>query len=238
QTQQAPTTTVISQDQVNQVPQQRIKVDVVGSSIKRTLEDQALPVQVMTRDDIARSGVQNMEQLMAKISATASTGGVFGGPLAGTETYGQSGVSLRGLGANRTLVLLDGNRVTPFAQELATGVDINSIPVSAIERVEVLTDGASSIYGSDAVAGVINFVLRRNFTGVQVGYEYNVPTPSGNGGTTSNWWGSVGYGDLTKDKFNVTASYQHKNEYSLIAADRNFAQSGNVNPFFVNAATP
>ena len=237
QTQQAPTTTVISADQLPP-PQQRIKVDVIGSSIKRTLEDQSLPVQIMTKDDISRSGVQNMEQLMAKISATASTGGVFGGQLAGVETYGQSAVSLRGLGANRTLVLLDGQRVTPFAQELATGVDINAIPVSAIERVEVLTDGASSIYGSDAVAGVINFVLRRNFTGVTVGYEYDTPTSSGEGGTTSNWWGSVGYGDINKDKFNVTGSYQQKKETSLIAADRNFAQSGNVPPFFVNAATP
>ena len=206
----------LAQDVTTPTPSsQTIKVDVVGSSIKRSLEDQSLPVQVITRDDIARSGVTNMEQLMQKISATSSAGGLSGGTLSGVSTYGQSAVSLRGLGAVRTLILLDGLRVTPFAQEAATGVDINSIPISAIERVEVLTEGASSIYGSDAVAGVINFVLRRNFTGATVGYEYDWPTRAG-GGSTSNVWGSIGFGDLATDKFNVTASFQSKFERSLV----------------------
>ena len=133
--------------------------------------------------------------------------------------------------------------MTPFAQEFAgggiagNGVDINSIPISAIERVEVLTDGASSIYGSDAIAGVLNFVLRRNFTGVTAGYEYDQPTRSG-GGWTSNAWASGGYGDLTKDGWNVTGSFQCKKEGALQSADRDFAKSGNVPPFFANAATP
>ncbi len=194
----------------------KIKVDVVGSGIKRSLEDQSLPVQVLTKEDIQRSGVQNMEQLVQKITATATAGAINGASLATAETFGSSGVSLRGLGAKRTLILLDGQRIAPFAQELSNGVDINAIPVSAIERVEVLTDGASSVYGSDAVAGVINFVLRRNFTGVTVGYEYDTPTRSG-GGKTDNFWISGGYGDLTKDRFNVTLSYQYKKEDSLLA---------------------
>ena len=220
-------------------PATNIKVEVVGSSIKRSLEDQALPVQILTNQDISRAGVQNMEQLVQKISATATTGATGGGTLAGTETYGQSSVSLRGLGSQRTLLLLDGQRMAPFAQEFANGVDINAIPISAVERVEVLTDGASSVYGSDAVAGVINFVLRRNFTGATVGYEYDRPTthPSA-GGTTNNWWGSVGYGDISKDKYNFTVSYQNKQEYTLSASDRDFAKSGNVPPFLSNAATP
>jgi iron complex outermembrane receptor protein len=224
-------------------PENKIKVEVVGSSIKRSLEDESLPVQVITKEDIARSGVQNMEQLIAQISATATTGSLNGAAGAGLSTYGASFASLRGLGASRTLVLLDGQRMTPFAQEFAgagisgNGVDINSIPISAIERVEVLTDGASSIYGSDAIAGVINFVLRRNFTGVTAGYEYDAPTESG-GGKTNNFWVSGGYGDILKDKWNITGSYQYKKETALWSYDRDFAKSGNVPPFYINGATP
>jgi iron complex outermembrane receptor protein len=221
----------------------RIKVEVVGSSIKRSLEDQSLPVQVLTREDIARSGVQNMEQLIQTIAATATTGTINGATGAGVSTYGASFASLRGLGSNRTLILLDGQRMTPFAQELngggisGNGVDINSIPIAAIDRVEVLTDGASSIYGSDAIAGVINFVLRRNFQGFTAGYEYNTPTDSG-GGQVNNVWVSGGYGDLVADKFNVTGTYQYKKEKPLWSSNRDFSKSGNVPPFFANAATP
>ena len=209
----------------------RIKVEVVGSSIKRSLEDQSLPVQVLTREDIARSGVQNMEQLIQTIAATATTGTINGATGAGVSTYGASFASLRGLGSNRTLILLDGQRMTPFAQELngggisGNGVDINSIPIAAIDRVEVLTDGASSIYGSDAIAGVINFVLRRNFQGFTAGYEYNTPTDSG-GGQVNNVWVSGGYGDLVADKFNVTGTYQYKKEKPLWSSNRDFSKSG------------
>jgi iron complex outermembrane recepter protein len=230
----------MAQDQPAPSPESRIKIEVVGSSIKRSLEDQALPVQVFTKEDIARLGVQNIEQLIQKITASASMGAINGATSAGTETFGQSSVSLRGLGSRRTLVLLDGQRVAPFAQELTGlggGVDINAIPVSMIERVEVLTDGASSVYGSDALAGVINFVLRRNYTGVTVGYEYDWPTRSG-GGTTNNFWVNAGYGDINKDKFNFTLGYQNRRESTLSAADREFSKSGNVPPFFANGATP
>ena len=107
--------------QTSTAPDVQLKVDVVGSGIKRYLEDQSLPVTIMNAEDIKRSGVQNMEQLMQKISATATTGSVNGATLAGQSSYGQSSVSLRGLGAKRTLVLLDGMRLTPFAQECERG---------------------------------------------------------------------------------------------------------------------
>ncbi len=223
--------------QTSTAPDVQLKVDVVGSGIKRYLEDQSQPVTIMNAEDIKRSGVQNMEQLIQKISATAGTGATFGAQLAGQSTYGSSGVSLRGLGATRTLVLLDGMRLTPFAQELSSGVDINSIPISAIDRVEVLLDGASSIYGSDAEAGVINFRLRRDYTGATVGYEYDNPTRSG-GGSTQNVWASLGVGELHKDRYNLTLNFQYKNENSLLAADRNFSKTANLPPYFVSGATP
>ncbi len=228
---------VVAQDTT--APDVKLKVDVVGSGLKRYLEDQSLPVTIMTADDIKRAGVQNMEQLMQKISATAGTGAVTGSTLAGQSSYGQSSVSLRGLGANRTLVLLDGMRLTPFAQEIGNGVDINSIPISAIDRVEVLTDGASSIYGSDAVGGVINFRLRRDYTGASVGYEYDTPTRGGgSGGVTNNVWASVGLGELKKEKYNLTLNFQHKEETALLAAARNFSRTANLPPFYVAGATP
>ena len=215
----------------------KLKVDVIGSGVKRYLEDQSLPVTIITSEDIKRSGVQNMEQLMQSISATATSGSINGASLAGNSVYGQSSVSLRGLGATRTLILLDGMRMTPFAQELSNGVDINSIPISAIDRVEVLLDGASSIYGSDAVAGVINFRLRRDFTGATVGYEYREPTRDG-GGWANNVWASLGVGELKKDKYNLSLNFQNKNEGTLRATDRSFSKTGNVPPFLSSAATP
>jgi len=215
----------------------KIKVDVVGSGIKRYLEDQAQPVTILTKEDIARSGVQNMEQLIQKISATAGTGATFGAQLAGQSTYGSSGVSLRGLGATRTLVLLDGMRLTPFAQELSSGVDINAIPISAIDRVEVLLDGASSIYGSDAEAGVINFRLRRDYTGATVGYEYDTPSRKG-GGDSQNFWASLGLGELKTDRYNLTLNFQYRHEQSLLAADRDFSKTSNLPPYYVSGATP
>lgn len=229
---------VAAQAPINTTPDVQLKVDVVGSGIKRYLEDQSQPVTIMTSDDIKRLGVQNMEQLLQKISATAGTGATFGATLAGTSTFGSSGVSLRGLGATRTLVLLDGMRLTPFAQELSSGVDINAIPISAIDRVEVLLDGASSIYGSDAEAGVINFRLRRDYTGATVGYEYDWPTRGGGGGRTNNLWASVGVGELKKDNYNLTLNFQYKREDSLLASTRSFSRTGNQPPYLAAAATP
>ena len=225
--------------QVPATPDVQLKVDVVGSGIKRYLEDQAQPVTIMTSEDIKRIGVQNMEQLMQKISATAGTGAPFGAQLAGQSTYGSSGVSLRGLGATRTLVLLDGMRLTPFAQETEQrGRHQCQIPISAIDRVEVLLDGASSIYGSDAEAGVINFRLRRDYTGATAGYEYDWPTRGGGGGRTNNLWASVGVGELKTDKYNLTLNFQWKREDSLVASTRDFSKTANLPPYFVAGATP
>ncbi len=118
------------------------------------------------------------------------------------STYGQTSVSLRGLGPERTLVLVNGRRLAPFAGDDGAAVNVNSIPVSAIERIEVLRDGASAIYGSDAMAGVVNFILTKDYTGVEVGGQYGAPTRSGGG---ESWdvhavagWGELGQGPLQR----------------------------------------
>src|SRR5512143_648735 len=139
------------------------KVEVTGSHIPRTEVESALPVQIITREDIDRSGSTTVAEVMAKVSANLlgfSDIASFGSP-------GLSSVNLRGIGSGSTLVLLNGRRVANYAFD-GGAVDVNSIPLSAVERVEILKDGASAIYGADAIAGVVNFILRKNFTGIEL----------------------------------------------------------------------
>src|SRR6478735_8710308 len=148
-----------------------IRVDVTGSNIKRIEGEGALPVQVITRQEIEQVGIQTAMGVVERLSANSSIGGLNLQGSEGATGVGYAAASLRGLGSARTLVLLNGRRLANTAFS-GTSVDINSIPLSAIERVEVLTDGASAIYGTDAIGGVINFILRRDFTGAEVSVYY------------------------------------------------------------------
>jgi iron complex outermembrane receptor protein len=212
------------------------RVEITGSSIKRIDAETALPVQILTKEDIARSGVSNAEQLLQSLAAVSSQGGIGNAMGAGNSTYGQSSVSLRGLGEDRTLVLVNGRRLAAFAGGNGASVNINAIPLAAIERVEVLKDGASGVYGSDAIAGVVNFVLTKNFKGIEVGASAGKPSRSG-GGENHKAHLVAGFGDLSRDRFNVTLSASLEKERQLFAADRAFARTGNVPPFITAAAT-
>lgn len=223
-----------------QAPGQELKrVEITGSAIKRVEAEGALPVQVITRQDIARSGATSVEELVANIPSISSAGGVSNATGAGSSTGGSSTISLRGLGSEKTLVLLNGRRLPGIAYG-STGdgaaVNINNIPLAAIERIEVLKDGASSIYGSDAVAGVVNFILTRNFQGVEVGAGFGSPTRSG-GGQNRNASVVVGFGNLDSDRFNVTASASFEKDDVLFGRERSFAAKSDVFPFIVGAAT-
>ena len=147
------------------------RVTITGSSIKRIASEGALPLQVITRAEIEREGITSAEQVVMMLSTNgngldnlASNADVVSGAQRGNN--GASSANLRGQGANATLILLNGRRVA--AHGLSGGViDLNQIPMSAVERIEVLKDGASAIYGTDAIGGVINFILRTNFTGLR-----------------------------------------------------------------------
>ena len=215
---------------------QDIKIDVTGSSIKRVEAAGALPVDIITREEIARSGVTNTEQLLQSISAVSTSNAVMLATGAGTSTYGLSSVSLRGLGGFRTLVLVNGRRIAPFAGGGGGSVNVNAIPLAAIERVEVLKDGASAVYGSDAIGGVINFILTKDFHGLDVSATYGQPTRSG-GGEGHKASAVVGWGDLNKDRYNITLSASFEEEQPLFARDREFARTGNRPPFFTAGAT-
>ncbi|HEY1328708.1 MAG TPA: TonB-dependent receptor plug domain-containing protein, partial [Casimicrobiaceae bacterium] len=134
-----------------------IRVEVTGTNIRRVEGEGALPITVITREEINKTGAQNAYDLLQMISTNASGGNVSFGNVIGATTFSAQTASLRGLGGQATLVLINGKRVTAFSGEVqgVYGVNLDMIPFQAIERVEVLKDGASAIYGSDAVGGVI-----------------------------------------------------------------------------------
>jgi len=216
--------------------QQLERVTVTGSSIKRVDSETALPVQVITKADIARTGATSTEQLLSSISAVSSMGATTNAMGAGASTGGLSSVSLRGLTADRTLVLVNGRRLAPFPSGAQASVNVNTIPLAAIERVEILKDGASGVYGSDAVAGVVNFILTKSFDGVQVGASTGAPTRDG-GGKNKKASVVAGFGDLDADRFSVVASATYEKEDPLFGRDREFSRTGNVPPFYTNGAT-
>ncbi len=215
---------------------QEQRVEITGSSIRRIDAETALPVQIVTKEDIARSGVASTEQLLQSISAVSSQGAIGNAMGAGNSTFGLSSVSLRGLGEDRTLVLVNGRRLAAFAGGNGASVNVNAIPLAAIERVEILKDGASGVYGSDAIAGVINFILTKNFKGIEIGATAGKPTRSG-GGKNEKAHIVAGFGDLSTDRFNITLSASVEKESQLFAKDREFARTGNVPPFITAAAT-
>ena len=221
--------------------QETQRVEVTGSAIKRVQSEGALPVTVVSREQIERSGVQNTEQLLQGIAAISSMGGTATSTGAGSSTYGLASISLRGLGDQRTLVLVNGRRLATFAGAGTTGVggsvvNVNAIPLAAIERVEVLKDGASAVYGSDAVAGVVNFILKKDYRGLELDATYGTPTRSG-GGQSARAAIVGGFGDLEKDRFTLTFSATFEKEKELFAKDREFSKTGNQPPYIAAGAT-
>jgi len=201
-----------------------IRVEVTGSNIKRIDGETALPVQVIGIEEITRSGATNAMEVMNLISANNSAGNVSVGNVIGATTFSNQTASLRGLGGSSTLVLVNGKRLGTFSGGVngAEGVNLAAIPFAALERVEVLKDGASAVYGSDAIGGVINFILRQDFTGVDATAWYGQPTRSG-GGEQYQLMGTVGWGDLTKDKWNAFFSANYSEQKSLLQKDRDFS---------------
>src|SRR5689334_2678734 len=183
-------------------------VVVTGSHIART-DEGALPVQVITKEQIEQTGATSAEQFLKTISAAVQgNSNVVAASTAGANVGGVSSVSLRGLGSQRTLVLVNGRRLSGGGTITdSVSVDTNSIPLAAIERVEVLKDGASAIYGSDAIAGVINFIIRDDYEGANAGL-YGGGTSDGGGIKRAN--GAIGFGNMESDRYNVmfTAAFQ------------------------------
>jgi iron complex outermembrane receptor protein len=198
------------------------RVEITGSSIKRVGAEGALPVQTIRKADIQRSGVTSVVELMAKLSVVQ--GGVTEGDAIGGGGGGVAEVSIHGLDGDRTLVLLNGRRLVG---EAGGATDLNMIPLAAIERVEILTDGASAIYGSDAVAGVVNFITARNS---QAGaLDLGVSIPEESGGQEANFSIAKGFGNLDTDGFNVMLTGSYDKRKALYANQRDFSKTGLIN---------
>ena len=214
------------------------KIEVTGSSIKRIEGETALPVQVITREDIDKSGSTTAAELLKNISASAAQ--LTDGASITDNTGGQrgfNGANLRGLGVSSTLILLNGRRLANFASPGdSAGVDLNSIPAGAIERVEILKDGASAIYGTDAIGGVINFITRKDYQGFDVS-TYALRTKEGGAGKKTATV-SGGIGDLAKDGYNVFGVVDVQELDSLRSTQRNFLKErplATLLPFYLSS---
>lgn len=203
------------------------RVEITGSSVRRIDAESAVPVQILKREDIERSGATNTVELMQRLPAiqggTTESSGVGGG------TAGFAGVSIHNVGETRTLVLLNGHRLALFGGQSLTGsgagMDLNAIPVSAIERIEILTDGASAIYGADAIAGVVNFITRRNTNEGDISFGVSGPK---SGARETRISASKGFGTLETDGFNVMLTASHDERTKLDAKQRDFGKTGKI----------
>ncbi len=193
------------------------RVEVTGSRIKRTDLEGANPVQVITREDLVSSGITNMGDILQEIPSVAG---------AGTNTAINNGgtgavrVSLRGLGASRTLVLLNGRRMVASGTGANSSVDLSTIPTAIVKRVEVLKDGASAIYGSDAIGGVVNIITRDDFEGAEFNASYDVGTQEADGDTTSLDF-TIGFSD---DKGNVVFNAYYVDQGEQKSGDRDWSE--------------
>ncbi|MEO6278908.1 TonB-dependent receptor [Roseateles sp.] len=202
--------------------QQLERVEITGSSIKRIASEGALPVQVISSEQIKASGATNVAELLQRMPAMQ--GFQIADIAIGSNSGGTVFASLHDIGQAYTLVLLNGRRLAPSGD--GGRVNLNSIPMSAIDRIEVLTDGASALYGSDAIAGVVNFVLKRNKQGGEITASYSNPLEGG--GKSAYAAITYGFGDIERDRFNVVATYRHDEQKSLKSGQRDFAKSAYV----------
>ncbi len=191
------------------------RIEITGSRIKQIDAETAAPVVTITRAEIEQQGFQSVSDILQNISAMGAPPLTRAQPLSAGEAAGGTFISLRNLGAQRTLVLLNGRRLGITTAGLA---DTSTIPAVAVERIEILKDGASSIYGSDAIGGVVNIITRRNFDGAVASVYYG-QYGQGDGGITT---GEFAMG-LTGDKGSLTIAAEWGDEKRVAASDRPFS---------------
>ena len=212
---------VSGQVTAQEVSDKMATVEVTGSAIRRVQSETALPVQIITRAEIEKAGVTTAAELMTRVSANVN-GLTDGASInVGGDQRGFSSANLRGIGTSSTLVLLNGRRMANFASPGDdSGVDLNNIPAAALERVEVLLDGASALYGTDAIGGVINFITRKDFQGLELTTHLGKTQEGGAGKRTAGI--AIGKGDLERDGFNLFAVADFQRTDALSTSQRSF----------------
>ncbi|MCC7599872.1 TonB-dependent receptor [Janthinobacterium sp. FW305-129] len=196
-----------------------LRVNVTGSNIRVSEKEGASAVQVITAKELKASGKTSVSDVLRAISA--NSGNSYNEQYTGSFSAGTSGLSLRGIGQQNTLILVNGRRVASYAtaQDLQqTFVDLNSLPMAAVQRIEVLKDGASSVYGSDAVAGVVNIILYKEFTGTDITAQWGGST-QGTGQHEKSAALQTGFGKLEEDGYSVVFSVDAQQRDKLQQSD-------------------
>jgi iron complex outermembrane receptor protein len=206
------------------------EIVVVGSRIRRDALDTPSPVTVVTREETTLAGFQSTSEALqsnAVTGGTAQINNAFGGFVTNGGP-GANTLGLRGLGATRTLILLNGRRIAPAGTRGAVGsADLNVLPNAIVERFEILRDGASSIYGSDAVAGVVNIITKQKINGLTLEGGYSPTWDGGGAGLSASVAGGV-----VGDRFTLSGSFEYLQRNALSLGDRGFTQ---CNTDFVRA---
>ncbi len=190
-------------------------ITVTGSNIRRVDIETANPVVTIDRAQIQKSGKLTVGDLLQELPSAA--GGMTNPQVNNGGGNGASLIGLRGLGANRTLVLIDGQRV--IANTLVGGADLNTIPAALIDRIEVLKDGASSVYGSDAIAGVVNFIMRKDYQGAEFSADYGISDKDD--GRRKGYHLTIGQ---STDKGSVVAGIDYNKFDAVGAGHRDFSK--------------
>ncbi|MCL1077970.1 TonB-dependent receptor [Parashewanella spongiae] len=206
-----PVTNAIAADGVDKVE----RIAVTGSRIKRTDMESASPISSIDSSTILASGATSIDDILQNMTAA---GGAMTNSGINNGSGGNSRINLRGLGSNRTLVLVNGRRMIASGTGAASTVDLNTIPVSMIQRVDILKDGASAIYGTDAIAGVVNVILKRDFDGL----ELNAQTGISGQGDADETSLDLTLGN-TFDKGNIVLNAQYTKRGDASQADRDFS---------------
>lgn len=208
------------EDEEERAAQPQDQIVVVGSRLRRDVFNSPAPIQVITNEEVTLAGFASTSEVLqgtAVSGGTAQINNAFGGYVVDGGP-GANTLSLRGLGATRTLVLLNGRRVAPAGSRGSVGsADLNVLPSSLIERIEILRDGASSVYGSDAVAGVVNIVTRSDLDGVVLSAQHNHPMDAGGAGYQSRL--SIAAG-TSGERWRVGGSFEYYNREELTYRDR------------------
>ena len=194
------------------------KIQVTGSRINRTDMESASPITVIGDDFIAKSGFTSVADIL---STQPSAAGISLGASSNNGSGGSATVNLRGMGSQRTLVLLNGRRMVSSGTGADSSVDLNTIPVAMIKSIEILKDGASAVYGSDAIAGVVNIITKKDFEGSELNVEGSRTTK----GDGNNYGVSLLHGMNIADG-NLVVGAQYSNRGEVIQSDRRFVEPG------------
>jgi iron complex outermembrane receptor protein len=213
------------------------EIVVAGSRLKRSPEESSmLPLLVISQSELSKAGVQTGQELLERISANQSFGSWNETMGLNNGLQGFTAPSLRGLGLQRTLALMNGQRLAPYALSGGQGADLSAIPVSALERVEVLQDGASAIYGTDAIGGVVNFVLRHDYQGAEVNANYFATEHGGANNGRIN--ATAGIGELGEDHYNAFISADYFQQQPLKASERSSTATAYLPSLGVDRTAP